>query len=59
MAGKPAAASPSGATEQSKRDAQGESAHPRERLGPLALERLSKDDGRALILYSYVEPPRT
>lgn len=29
-----------------------------ERFGPLALERLRKDDGRSLIIYSRAEPPR-
>jgi hypothetical protein len=28
-----------------------------ERYGPLGLERIIKEDGRALILYSRVEPP--
>lgn len=57
MAGKPAAASSAGPREQSERDTAGESAQPRERVGPLALERLSKDDGRALLLYTSVQPP--
>jgi hypothetical protein len=28
-----------------------------ERYGPLRLKRITKEDGRALILYSRVEPP--
>jgi hypothetical protein len=28
-----------------------------ERLGPVSIERMSKDDGRTLIVYSAVEPP--
>jgi hypothetical protein len=28
-----------------------------ERLGPVSIERISKDDGRALIVYSAVKPP--
>jgi hypothetical protein len=31
-------------------------AAPSERFGPLAIERMSKDDGRALIVYSHEEP---
>jgi len=27
-----------------------------ERLGPVAIERMNKDDGRALIVYRVVEP---
>jgi hypothetical protein len=35
----------------------GAEAGARERFGPLALERLAKADGRALIVYSRAEPP--
>jgi hypothetical protein len=59
MAGKPAAASSAGPREKSERDTADESALPRELVGPLDLERLSKDDGRALLLYTSVQPPPT
>jgi hypothetical protein len=58
MVGKPAEAPTPGASENAERRETGEGAPARERIGPLAIERLSKDDGRALILYSSVEPPR-
>jgi hypothetical protein len=44
MARKPAAPPPSGGADLG-----------RERFGPLALERMAKDDGRALIVYSHEE----
>jgi hypothetical protein len=50
----PAATPPgSGAGEQAPASA--DPSPPRERFGPLVAERHSKDDGRALILYSRVE----
>jgi hypothetical protein len=58
MAWKPAEPSTTGGAEQGESDAAGESAQPREHVGPLAIERLRKDDGRALILYSSHEQPR-
>jgi hypothetical protein len=35
-----------------KRTAPGERAEPGERFGPVAIERMRKDDGRSLIIYS-------
>jgi hypothetical protein len=46
---------PGGAEQERERTAQ-EPATPAEREGPVAVERLSKHDGRALILYT-VAPP--
>jgi hypothetical protein len=39
-------------------DEQSEQGRQPERIGPLAVERHRKDDGRALILYTRVEDPR-
>jgi hypothetical protein len=52
MVGKPAQPSSASGSQTDERAATGESSPPRERVGPVAIERLSKDDGRALILYS-------
>jgi hypothetical protein len=56
MVGKPAEPPPSGQSEHSGSEQLGEHELARERLGPVAIERLRKDDGRALILYSSIEP---
>ena len=58
MAGKPAEPQTPGDSKNVERREAGESEPPREQIGPVAIERLSKDDGRALILYSSIEPPR-
>jgi hypothetical protein len=60
MARKPAAPTPSGGAESRPPDAaraaqHDESEGEHERFGPLTIERLRKDDGRALIIYSHPE----
>ena len=65
MAGKPAqrrgsqaADEPAGEPSQEERAATGSpAASPPERFGPLALTRMVKPDGRALIVYARVEAP--
>jgi hypothetical protein len=49
------AASDSEPAKPEKREA--EDAGGEERYGPLSFRRLRKEDGRALIVYSWVEPP--
>jgi hypothetical protein len=56
MPGKPAEPPPTGALDAGK-DANPSVEEPSgESIGPLAIERLRKDDGRALILYSLIPP---
>lgn len=57
MAGKPAEPAPPGRSPSSAAAASEPRAHPSERIGPLDVERLRKDDGRALILYTLQRPP--
>jgi hypothetical protein len=56
MAGKPTEPPPFGSARHDGPEDSGEQPPPRELLGPVAIERLRKDDGRALILYSSIEP---
>ena len=58
MAGKPAD-TPPGAARHGETHIVEEETPSHERVGPLILERLRKDDGRALILYSSAEPRDT
>ena len=60
MARKPAAPPPSGGAESGESgDRKAVAARgrrdPPERVGPLAIARMDKDDGRALIIYSHEE----
>jgi hypothetical protein len=55
MAGKPAESSPPGRAQSARGKQEGEEERPGERCGPLAIARLAKDDGRALILYTRTE----
>ncbi len=59
MAGKPAEPPRPGWTEQAEpveHERTHASERPHERIGPVNIERLRKDDGRALILYSSIDP---
>jgi len=55
MFGKPDASVPAGTPDEIGHDDSEAQEFPRERIGPVAIERLRKDDGRALILYSVIE----
>ncbi len=55
MAGNPSETPSSGRSELGPSAEQAAQRQPGERYGPLLLERLRKDDGRALILYMRAE----
>lgn len=57
MFGKPDAPVPAGQPDLLGSENAVEHETAQERTGPVAIERLRKDDGRALILYSHVEEP--
>ena len=58
MAGKPSEPSPVRRPQNGGGGEKGEQEHACERCGPVVITRLSKDDGRRLILYSRAEGPR-
>jgi hypothetical protein len=55
MAGTPAGLPPNGSGTAPQADADASQAQPVERYGTVAIARLRKDDGRALILYAHAE----
>ncbi|HEX5852913.1 MAG TPA: hypothetical protein VFY36_07470 [Solirubrobacteraceae bacterium] len=59
MVGKPAEPARSDQPQRRGRGDTTEQDSEREIVGPLEIEKLSKEDGRALILYSSAPPPRT
>jgi hypothetical protein len=56
MAGKPAEPTHLGQISKAPREQNGESTERDEHVGPVAIARHIKDDGRALILYSLDRP---
>jgi hypothetical protein len=57
MAGKPSEPSPLRRPQNGGGGEQAARVHACERCGPVVIRRLSKDDGRRLILYSRAEDP--
>jgi hypothetical protein len=57
MFGKPDASVPAGRPDRLRHEHSARQESAAERTGPVAIERLRKDDGRSLILYSYIQDP--